>query len=228
MYQALFAYSGASGPIREKIAASVFGTLAYEGVSVGEPLYFRDDKIVPPHNLFVVPTAAWQRASEQGLNDRPALAGMTFAEFPPIGASEEVNKIVVNYGPDEVVWEYNAEEGVYRRWVDGEPHTDALDGRQIDAENVVILWAHHQPDYTIVESEWQGSRSYSIEIQVWTLGPVTIFRDGLRYDGHWHRWDKNDLLTFWTDENQQERLHLKPGQTWFQVVPLDFEGLSTQ
>jgi hypothetical protein len=82
----------------------------------------------------------------------------------------------------------------------------------------VILYAWHQYDYNIVESEFQGSKSYSIEIQIWTLGPIQVCRDGQCVRGLWNRWNKADMLSFWTEDHQP--IYLKPGNTWFQVVNL--------
>lgn len=226
MFDALFAYSGASGPIRVRIAESDYADRAYEGSFVGEPLYFRDPNIESPHNLFAVPQAIWDRAEATGVNERPDLEGLVFSEAPPIDSTHSANQIIFDYGPVDVQWLYNEADGLYYRLVNGEPHVDALDGRQITASNVVTIWTHHQLDYEIVESEWQGSKSYSIEMQIWTLGPTTLFRDGLQYDGNWHRWADEDMLTFWTSDTMVERLYLKPGVTWFQVVPLDFAGLT--
>lgn len=227
MFRTLFAYSGASEPIRIRIAESDYADRAYEGSFVGEPLYFRDGNIEAPHNLFAVPQAIWDRAEATGVNQRQNLRGLVFSEEPPSGAVDDgVNQIVVDYGPDEVQWLYNEADGLYYRLVDGEPHMDALTGIQVTAANVVVIWTHHQLDYEIVENEWQGNKSYSIEMQIWTLGPVTLFRDGVQYEGHWHRWADEDMLTFWTSDTMVERLYLRPGVTWFQVVPLDFGGLT--
>lgn len=226
MYQALFAYSGASGPIRERIGASPIATRAYEGVSVGGALYYRDDSIEIPHNLFVRPAEVWEQANTQGENQRPTFSSMVFDVTPAPFISGTPTQIKLDYGAETVRWDYDASTGRYVRYINDVLHTD-FNGNPLTTANVVVVWAHHQPDYTIVESEWQGNVSYSIEIQIWTLGPATIFRDGLRYDGNWHRWDKNAMLTFWTNESQQTPLPLKPGNSWFEVVPLDFQGFST-
>jgi hypothetical protein len=61
-------------------------------------------------------------------------------------------------------------------------------------------------------------------VQIWGEGPVSIFRDGQRYDGIWRRWHRGDMLSFWTKDGSQ-RLPLKPGNSWFQMVPLGFTGL---
>ena len=90
----------------------------------------------------------------------------------------------------------------------------------------MLIYAHHQPDLAIVESSFAGSMSFSTEIQIWTLGPAVVCRDGRVYRGYWMRWQEEDMLTFWADEEMTSRLYLKPGNTWFQVVPLDFEDVT--
>ena len=79
MYGALLVYSGASEPIRQRIAALPFARRAYEGVTTGAPLYFRDPALDAPHNLFAVP-ATRARARADGLDDPPDLRGMVFDE----------------------------------------------------------------------------------------------------------------------------------------------------
>ena len=222
MYDALFAYSGASEGVRQRIAELPFAPRAYEGVTTGEPLYFRDPGIEAPHNLFVVPDEVWARAAADDPTP-PALDGgwMVFDPVPP-AAGRAATRLRIDYGPDLVQWDYDAETGQYRRTVNDEPHRDANNGTQVTADNVVLIYAHHQEDLSIVESEWQGEKDFSIEIQIWTLGPVVVVRDGQAYDGYWQRWEEEAMLSFWVDEAATTMIPLKPGNTWFQVVPLDF------
>ncbi len=229
MYGSLLVYSGASDPIRRRIAALPFAARAYEGVTVGEPLYYRDPDLDPPHNLFAVPSKVWERAHEDGFDKAPALGGMAFRAAPPAEAdTEPAERLTIDYGVDEVTWIYNAETGRYAREVNGEPHLDANTEEQVSAANVVLVYAHHQEDLSIVESEWQGQKSFSIEIQIWTLGPAVVLRDGRAQRGFWNRWREDDMLSFWADEAATTRMFLKPGNTWFQVVPLDFEDLTIE
>jgi hypothetical protein len=228
MYGALFAYSGASDPIRQRIADSPFAPRAYEGVTTGLPLYFRDPQIDVPHNLFVVPAEVWARAKADGVNTPPdGLGGMAFSTAPPTGTTQ-AKQVTIDYGPDLVRWEYDPAAGRYLRFSDGEPHRDANTGQQVTAANVVLLYAPHREDTTIVESEWQGKKDYSIEIQLWTSGPATLFRDGHLVQGFWMRGTKEDTLSFWADKGGTQSLYFKPGNTWFEVVPADFTGVTTQ
>jgi hypothetical protein len=218
MYDAIFAFSGASNGVREKILKSTFAERALEGVTVGPPVFYRDDSIEVPHNMFGSPTALWKRASDKGVNVPPtALGGMIFSQTPR-PAGDPAITIQVDYGPTTAEWRYDKQSGRYARWSDGQPHVDANTKEQITSANVIILRSWHQFDYNIVESEFQGNKSYSIEIQLWTLGPAIVCRDGQCVKGLWNRWNKADRLSFWTEDHQP--IYLKPGNTWFQVVNL--------
>jgi hypothetical protein len=167
----------------------------------------------------------WKRAESEDLNDPPqALDGMAFSEaLQPNGTP--AHHLTIDYGADLVQWDYDPATERYSRSVDGQPHLDANTGDQVTAANVVVIYTHHQPDLSIVESEWQGNKSFSTELQIWTLGPAMVLRDGQMVKGYWMRWHEADRLSFWFDEGMTEMITLKPGNTWFQVVPLDFTDL---
>ncbi|MCA9959019.1 MAG: DUF3048 C-terminal domain-containing protein, partial [Anaerolineales bacterium] len=107
------------------------------------------------------------------------------------------------------------------RWTDGEPHYDANTGQQLSFTNIIVLAAHHQ-ETDIQEDDADGGHN-SIQIQIWGEGPVSIFRDGQRFDGYWHRDDPHHMLTF-TDLDGNI-LPLAPGNSFFQLVPLGFDKL---
>jgi hypothetical protein len=152
---------------------------------------------------------------------------MAFSAVPPAGPTL-ARQVTIDYGPDVVHWEYDPPAGRYLRFSDGEPHRDANTGQQVSAANVVLLYAPHREDTTIVESEWQGKKDYSIEIQLRTSGAATLFRDGRTIQGFWIRGTKDDTLSFWADKGGTQSLYFKPGSTWFEVVPVDFTGVTVQ
>lgn len=225
MYKSLFAYSGANGPINLRLYGSQFADRIFEATPLGQPFFYRDPTIEAPHNLFAVPSEIWALATARDVNTRPTLTGMVFGEGVPPHALSAARLISIDYGPSTASWIYDTEAGLYQRYENGELQVDALNNTSIQAANVVMIWAHHQPDVTVLASEWEGVKEFSIEVQIWTLGPAILFRDGKRYDGLWHRWSDDAMLTLWRDDTMTERLYLKPGVTWFQVVPLDFDGV---
>ncbi len=217
MYQGMLAFSGASIGVEDKLNTSDFADRLFKGVLFGLPYYWRDESIEVPHNMFTNTDALWQLATEQGINQPPNLHGMVFHPDPPTGSVGAVNMIDLRYRATRVRWEYDAASGLYRRFADGEGHFDANTLQQITAANVVVIYADHT--FTdIVESEFQGNVSYSIEIKLWFEGNAILFRDGQRYDARWIRPTRYDLMALRTNDGQF--LYLKPGNTWFQVIRL--------
>ncbi|GIV81324.1 MAG: hypothetical protein KatS3mg051_0678 [Anaerolineae bacterium] len=91
---------------------------------------------------------------------------------------------------------------------------DAITGKQLAADNVVILEAEHIDRPDILDSEVSG---VVIETVLWGRGTAWLFRDGLWYKGIWaHAQGKPGLWLLFPDG--QTPMHLKPGQTWFNVV----------
>ncbi len=237
MYQAILAFSGGSTGVEERIYGteavgivearqaegkpilppSDFAARAYKGVVYGPPYYYRDETIPVPHNLFVNLRALSDLATNDGINNTPQLSGMAFLQEPPGGEAGPANLLDVRYRATRAQWTYNPERGVYLRMSDGQPHFDANIDEQVNAENIVVIYADHY--FTdIVESEWQGSRSYSIEIKVWFEGDALLIRDGRYYEARWVRPTRESLISLQTPDG--DPLPLKPGQTWFQLVRL--------
>ncbi len=217
MYKGLLAYSGASSGVQERLNSAEFEQRLYMGVLYGLPYYWRDETQEAPHNMFVNLEALWALAAQEGFGQRPLLRGMAFHPVPPPGSSDAPNHIDIRYRATRVLWDYDPDAGHYLRTADGMPHYDAATQTQITADNVVILYAgHYLTD--IIESQFEDSVSYSTQITIWPEGHAELFRDGQRYSGRWVRATRPDLLGLRTDDG--ELLYLKPGSTWFQVVPL--------
>ncbi|MCA0457160.1 MAG: DUF3048 domain-containing protein [Chloroflexi bacterium] len=217
MFGGLLDFSGASTGVETLLNNSDYANRLFKGVLFGLPYYWRDETIEVPHNMFMNPNAVWELASEQGINQRPDLHGLSFSETVPGNNTSVTTKIDIRYRATRVMWSYDAATGLYRRSADGQGHFDANTLEQITAANVVVIFADHQ--FTdIVESEFQGSKSYSIGINLMGDGDAVLFRDGLRYVGRWVRDDINTIIGLRTMTG--DLLPLKPGQTWFQVMQL--------
>jgi len=112
---------------------------------------------------------------------------------------------------------YDPTAGNYLRWDGGQPHVDALSGRQITVTNVVVLYATHV-DADFYE-DFPRTNHPSVQIQLWGTGPAVLFRDGQAFQGLWARPKREDMVVL-RDLTGQMPLPLKPGNVWFQLVPL--------
>ncbi len=217
MYDGLLAYSGASIGVDELLNHSEFAGRLFKGVFYGRPYYWRDESIPVPHNMFTSVAALWDMASQQEIGRTQALNGMAFAPELPPDSSGTASLLDLRYRATRVRWEYDPDSGLYQRFADGQGHYDANTQQQVTAANVVVIYADHRLT-DIIESEWQGSVSYSIEIQLWFEGDALLFRDGQQYEGRWVRPTREDMIGLRTTDG--DILYLKPGNTWFQVVQL--------
>jgi hypothetical protein len=206
------------------------------GAFFGEPYLVRvsDENIAvvteAPHNLFAVPEAIWKWAEDpaRNFNQQPDLHGMAFRTQPPEGGSV-ARRVTVDYRGlgFRYVWEYDPDSGTYLRFDqltegDPTPYVDKLTGEQLSFDNVIVVGA--QEVITDIQEDASGARA--LEQEIWGEGPVTIFRDGMSYDGRWRRADRNDMLTFY-DQNGNV-LPLNPGKSFFQIVPLEFDRLTVE
>ncbi len=222
MYDAAFAYSGASSGVNYKLFNSPFSSRI---LRADVPGFYRTGEDKPfEHTLYGDPERWWDYLEERELNRAPQLnTHMVFSEEPPEGG-EEVSHININYQDRMVIdWEFDEASGRYLRWADGDEHRDKNTDEQLSAANVVVVFALHQVDFGICEYIPIGGtecQAYSTEIQVWGQGRAMVFRDGQMYTGTWRREQPNHMLTFYdADDNP---IPLQIGNTFIQVVALHY------
>jgi len=236
MYKSLLACSGFSGGTREYYIkpTEIYAERRMFSPDFGDgaPMFYRTDATFPPHNLYVDPAAAWEEAARRGINGPQELAGMTFST-EPIGSGSPASHVLIPYGAERAEWRYapasttcSSRGGCYLRWSDGAVHVDALNGQQLSAANVVIVYANHVEDRRYFEDVALGGH-YSIQIQIWNDpsnpslpgGRAQVLRDSQVFEGQWSRPGRFDMLTFLDADG--DPIPLKPGTTWFQVVRLN-------
>ena len=224
IFDAILAYSGASGPVQQKLSQSDLGRQFLTQSSGGA--LFRDPNIAVPFNLFANTAAGWKVAAQKGWNTTPdPSAAWVFSEAAPATgapASRADFTYTKMYPHLKIGWAYDAESGRWRRTIGGKPAIDKADGQQLTAANVVILGANHVQ--TLIPEQGtkltQGPCSNaSIEVQLWGEGPAKILRDGQVYEGKWVRPDRHAPFRF-VDAKGQD-IPLKPGNSWWQIVPMD-------
>ena len=222
MFKAMFAYSGSSGGVKQRIQGSDFFDRVMSP-DFGDSGFARipSEGKAYEHTLFSDTQSLWNITEERGLNERQDLSGWAFSEEPPEGGSPATS-IGILYTPRYGSAEYQYDPGreAYLRSIFGEPHGDELTGQQIAARNVVVLYANHL-ETDIVEDSTGPRIYYSIEIQIWGEGRAIVFRDGQAFEGKWVRPQRPDMVRF--VDNAGNPIPLKPGNTWIQVVPFGFE-----
>jgi len=224
MYDAAFAYSGSVGLNRLRFRdSSFFERIISQDFAHGGFYRVPDPAKPVEHTLFTDTYTLRAILEARGQNGPPVLQSQMTFRAEPLTPGAPVSRLELRYRATNATWVYNAGAGRYQRWTDGEPHLDAHSGAQLSFKNIIVVAANHVE--TDILEDTVGGGSYSLEIQIWGEGPVSIFRDGQRFDGRWRRSDPSHMLTFTDLEGNP--LPLAPGNSFFQLAPLGFADLHT-
>lgn len=212
-YQGAAVHSGASDQVRWLISQESFVNL---------------DEFFHPTPFYYVEGLGWmgrlhtsapairEYMREKGFEAAVELRGFTFAEEPPKGG--KALSITIPYPESSVVtWRYDDEIGRYLRWQRGEPQVERESGEQLAFDNVIIQFVEHQA--TDIVEDTNGATS--IRIVMTGSGPAWLCRDGVIAKGTWERSEKLEMTRFLDADG--EEMALKPGQTWVELVPPDYE-----
>ncbi len=226
-YDAILVFSGGSLGVIDSVRQSKlypFDVISPQ-FGYGPPYFVRFPRKDLPyeHTLFTDTAQLWQWTKDKNVRQQPRFSapGMAFSPAPP-GGGVPASAGHLDYAETSVTWRYDPLNGVYLRWTDGIPHTDALTGAQLAFQNVIVISAYHEEIDLFPEKYFGKEKSIYIELQ--GGGPMTLLRDGQAFQGRWHRKDPEDMLTFTNLSDQT--LYLKPGKTFFQIIRAGFEQLT--
>ncbi|HET6498409.1 MAG TPA: DUF3048 domain-containing protein, partial [Coriobacteriia bacterium] len=207
-YSALLAHSGANTGILSAMRSA--GLEVVDHARAGAA-YRRAADRRAPHNLYLNPARAREIALGMGYPAAQELKGLQFS--PSVDSTIPVSQVTVPFSrANSVVWEYDPGANRYLRANNGRPHIDRASGERVSATNVVVLWTRSSATGP------RGIGGATLEIELVGEGRMALFRDGVRVDGEW----ASDGETPPVFRNQDgEIVRLRPGVTWFQVVPLD-------
>jgi hypothetical protein len=190
MYQALFAYSGASEPVTQAFRSADWWLLMALSPSRGDNCEeagfcrFPQEGLAFEHTLYLDTNAAWRRATARGINNGMRARGFAFSDvIDPNGAPAGAFRVDY-YGRLTADWQYQPQTERYVRYTDGVPHFDAADGEQLWADNVIVIEVEHVERPDLFEPE---SRFASQQINLWGTGRALLFRDGQMFQGYWER-----------------------------------------
>ena len=202
-----------------------------------QPAYCYDKSHGYQGRLYTTGQRIREWLQQKGWEKSVPLYGFNFGDKPAGG--QGVNSISLTRAPwpawSAVEWKYDAGSGGYLRFTTGTPHMEANKSvtakwgngadcvansaetrQQVRATNVVVLWARHEKTQIIEDS----NNAVSVYINLTGQGDATFFRDGVAIKGKWKRASEQEFFEF-TDA-AGNKYSLKPGTTWFEIVPLGY------
>jgi len=218
MFDGALVHSGANDQVRWLISQTTLTDLDQ---------YFND-----PVYYWIEPTGAWKEyiwmgrvatsakrvrdyLVKKGKEKAVHVAGFTFSGTISKGAP--ATYIYVPYPKRYLVeYRYDAEQHLYKRFVRGEPHTDAINDQQLAAANVIIHYAKYER-----QAVTDANGAHTFDITFSGEGRAMVFRDGLMIEAKWLRPGQDDFVKYLYPDGSL--VPLRPGQTWVEVVPPEYE-----
>ncbi|MFQ5576335.1 MAG: DUF3048 C-terminal domain-containing protein, partial [Anaerolineae bacterium] len=214
-YDAALINSGGSDPVRWQLSQLPIVNL--DEYFHPKPYFYREGEGWQ-RRLAVNAAQAHRYMQDKGLQAPVALRGFAFDPSPPSG--DPVETIYIDYPAkqNKALWQFNPQTNLFERYNAGEPMLDGATEQIIAVPNVIIYFAPHT-DTDIVED---SNGATSIDINVDGEGEAWVFRDGIVIKGRW-RTGGHQTPEFVSPDNRP--IPLRPGSTWIQVVPTDYEIL---
>lgn len=169
-------------------------------------------------------TRFYECNAREGVNNsRQPIRNGFFSELIP-ASDLQVGRIYTSYSErDYNYWEYDPQLHKYLRFqetvtIDLEagvietyaPLVDAATSRQVNAENVVVLFVSH------TFSNKFNAEDEVYHINLLDMGTAYVFRDGIVIPARWMRPERDQPLYLTTLDG--DPIFLRPGRTFYQVI----------
>lgn len=171
--------------------------------------FWRDSSRSAPHNAYTSTNKMRALISKKGWRpetDRPDLSERGIAK--PEGAGAETIKIRHSAGGMATTWKWDAESESYLKSIGGQTIA-GREGEIISASTIVALELKQKK---IADPYGKGL----IGIETIGQGPATVFRDGVKIVGKWHKASVKSALTI-KDANGRP-IPFRDGLVWYEVV----------
>ncbi|WP_068787353.1 DUF3048 domain-containing protein [Paenibacillus phocaensis] len=171
--------------------------------------FWRDKSRKAPHNLYSNVEKLMEGAVKRGYatEDETVPAYVFYKENEHPDSLETANHVEIKFQLDnyKVSYDYDAAAGLYKRSVNGKPHTDLETGDPLTAANVVVMGADHR----VLDDVGR------LDVGLSLGGEAVLFQQGKVIRADWIRKD-GDIIRFIKDNVE---LPMVPGQTFIHVVP---------
>ncbi|MDE2902592.1 MAG: DUF3048 domain-containing protein [Chloroflexota bacterium] len=210
-FDALFAHVGASPPVMRDLRNSPAADLDQFFYDETTP-YYRVSTRPAPFNMYAS-LPALRKVGAVRHPERREIQGFRFYESEPeIGP---LTHLTIPAGPRhgfQSEYLFDTDSRRWRRSLGGALDIDAATGQALELDNVIAQWVparvtQYDEDHLGNKSVWIGTTGE---------GPVSVFRDGTRFDGTWRRAAETDVTEFLDADGSP--IELRPGRTWIHLL----------
>ncbi len=229
----LYAHVGGAntdGPANALGQIEGYGWQSYNDLnqfSVGFPTYWRDYErlghpVATEHTMYSTTQKLWDLGAQRKLtnvNKEGAKWDENFVQYafkdsPSASARPTSQTVSFNfwegYGDYAVKWSYDSSSNSYLRFNGGQKHLDKINGQQLSAKDVVVLFMR--------ESRANDGYEGNLHMLYGTkgTGKALIFMDGKQVVGTWSKKNRTARTIIKDDKGQE--IKFTRGRIWFEIL----------
>jgi len=185
-----------------------------DGMGAGNSAYHRISARKAPHNAYTSSADLWRVAEklDGGATIDPEVHVRPFRDDGPAAGRPASQVISVPYRTVKVGYAYDPLTNSYLRSLDGKAHIDPMDGQQVTARTVVVLYMSFRTDNKIEPGHNRPVLGYI------GTGKATICMEGQAIQGTWSKASETaPTLILGLDGTE---LPFVRGRIFMQVVPI--------
>jgi hypothetical protein len=193
------------------------------------PYYWRDYERLPnvatEHTVYSSTSKLWDYAKtkrkltnvdEEGVSWDKTFESWKFAKDAPVAERGTASKIQLGFWTSfandfSVVWNYDSSKNTYLRVNGGKPHLDKNTGKQLEAKNVIVVFAKESPANDGYEG---GHILYALSGE----GDALVFQNGKAIEATWKKEDSESRMK-WYDEADKE-ISIVGGKVFVEILPI--------
>lgn len=171
--------------------------------------FWRDKSRKAPHNLYSDITKLRAGADKLNYEKEVKIPTYPFRSEDEIISGEHAKKVDITFLLKNYVvsYEYDDTNKLYKRSINGKPHLDLTNDKQLETANVIVMSADHE----VLDDVGR------ISVDINSGGDAFIFQKGTIIRGNWIH-AKDDVIRFMKDDKE---IPLVPGTTYINIVPND-------
>ena len=197
--------------------------------SVPFPYFWRDyerlKNVATEHTVYTATKKLWQYAKDkreltnvddQGVRWDKGFLPWKFEDDAKLSERGKVAKIDFGFwdnlaGDFSVVWSYNNQTNSYKRTNGGSPHIDKNTGKQLEAKNIIVMFAKESP----ANDGYEGGHLLYKNVGT---GDMLFFKNGQVIKGTWSKETEEDNIKFFDNSNKE--ISIVRGQVFIEMLPI--------
>jgi len=197
--------------------------------SVPFPYFWRDyerlKNVATEHTVYTSTKKLWQYAKDKreltnvddkGIRWDKGFLAWKFEDDAKLSDRGTVTKIDFGFWDHlasdfSVIWNYDVKTNSYKRTNGGVPHLDKNTGKQLEAKNIIVMFAKESP----ANDGYEGGHILYKNVG---SGEMLFFKNGQVIKGTWSRETEEDQIKFFDNSNKE--ISIVRGQVFIEMLPI--------